>query len=665
MASPMDDTIDGAIERFRLAVPARLKALPYWVLWRFEAAEQAGKKPLKVPYYAGSGQRRKGVQGTPEDVAQLATFEQVLQALRTGPWSGIGFAHVPGCGINSWDFDNVIDGDGVIASDVLDLIHEAGTYAEISPSGRGIRMIAAGNLPSIKRIKPGGMNVECFGETGFVTVTGRTLCGDDVVPLPAHILRTLQEWLQNDQAERPHNRLDQLAQARTNDPIYQHLKSAGAIKRDWPDGRSSIRCPFESEHTSGSGKSDTVYFLPHTNGYANGHFHCLHAHCAQRTDDEFRHAVGVPEVDLSRLLAKPADVEAPAVRTSIDWLAVAANPPKPRRWTIEHWLPIGTMTVLFGRGGLGKTLVMQQLGSKVVLAQDFLGKVEGGAVLQWCAEDDADELARRQFAIAQWCDVPIGLFANRLHIEALAGHECTLVELVGNQLKPTKHAVRLWEQINDLEVSAFFLDNIAHLYGGNENDRHQVTLFMNLLTGICLRADCAGVLAGHPSKGGDSEFSGSTAWENAVRSRLFLSRKPPDTKDDDGEQDSSVRYLAKRKANYSALDCVRLNYLDGVLQPDVDGLSGSPLIAGIKNRKAKQVVLDGVRKLKEMGVFGNHSHSTANYLPKILISYALHESLHVSEIERSMRELMKDGALRVERVGQYANRNPKYGLVIV
>jgi len=150
-----------------------------------------------------------------------------------------------------------------------------------------------------------------------------------------------------------------------------------------------------------------------------------------------------------------------------------------------------------------------------------------------------------------------------------------------------------------------------------------------------------------------------------VRSRLFLSRKPPDTKDDDGEQDSSVRYLAKRKANYSALDCVRLNYLDGVLQPDVDGLSGSPLIAGIKNRKAKQVVLDGVRKLKEMGVFGNHSHSTANYLPKILISYALHESLHVSEIERSMRELMKDGALRVERVGQYANRNPKYGLVIV
>jgi len=31
-----------------------------------------------------------------------------------------------------------------------------------------------------------------------------------------------------------------------------------------------------------------------------------YAHCAQRTDDEFWHAVGVPEVDLSRLLAKPS-----------------------------------------------------------------------------------------------------------------------------------------------------------------------------------------------------------------------------------------------------------------------------------------------------------------------------------------------------------------------
>ena len=37
----------------------------------------------------------------------------------------------------------------------------------------------------------------------------------------------------------------------------------------------------------------------------------------------------------------------------------------------------------------------------------------------------------------------------------------------------------------------------------------------------------------------------------------------------------------------------------------------------------------------------------------------------MSELERSMRELMKAGEIKVERVGQYANRTPKYGLVIV
>lgn len=668
----MPDTPDDG-DRYRLAIPAALQALNSWLVWRFEAAEKAGAKPLKVPYSVVTGLRRGGIQGSPEDLAQLVTFERAIGALGRGRWSGIGLAHVPGIGINSWDFDNSIDASGVISPELEELLRESGTYVEISPSGRGIRMIARGNLPSIKRIHPSGYNIECFGETGFVTITGRVLFGDDVVALPAHVEKKLREWLQADTSEQPHTRTDQLAQVRTSDPVYQALKAGTAIKRDWPDGRSSIVCPFESEHTSGSGRSDTVYFLPNTNGYAQGHFHCLHAHCAQRTDAEFRAALGVEDFDLSALLQPktsgaqaPAQVRAPGVIIPIDWAEVGRNPPPARGWAIDGWVGFGHVTLQAGQGGVGKTLIMQQQASCLARGKPFLGAIdECYKSLVWCAEDDADELARRQLAIAEWLGVPIGTFSGWLYVHALAGIECALMTLQGGVLRPTKRANDLWQQINDYKVRVVGLDNISHLFGGNENDRHHVTSFVNMLTGMCIAANAAGILNGHPGKSQGSEYSGSTAWENAVRARLYLSRVPPGEDESKADDTSLVRYLSKRKANYSARDSKRFVYHGGTLRPDDEPIEASPLMEGIKRQKTERVVLSGVLKLKEMGVFGNSSTASSAYLPKVLIAYAMTEGLHKSEVEQAMRGLMKDGLLRIAPVGMYANRTPKMGLVVV
>ncbi len=662
----MDD-VEGMIDRYRLGVPAELQRKAIWLVWRFESAAKAGDKPLKVPYYADSGQRRKGIQGGPEDLAQLATFDQALDALRSVKWSGLGIAHVPGCGVNSWDFDGCIEKDGSIDPDVSAVVYGAGTYAEISPSGRGIRMICLGNEPSIKRIHPDGYNVELFGETGFVTITARVLCGDRVIALPAASLATLRGWLGADVTGDTHSRLTQMGRVRDTDPVYQSLKASGAIKRDWADGRSSIVCPFEATHTSGSGHSDTVYFLPNTNGYMTGHFKCLHAHCAQRTDEAFAEALGVSTVavDLSGLLGIAAPPNAPAIHRCIDWVDVGRNPPPAREWAIDGWLAVGSMTVLAGRGGVGKTLVMQQASAALSLGKQFLGKIERPhKALQWCAEDDADELKRRQLAIADWLDVPIGQFQNQLFVKPLAGVDCALAELSAGNLRFTKNAKQLWEEINDLKIEVFMLDNIAHLYGGNENDRHQVTLFMNMLTGMCIKARCAGILAGHPAKSTESEFSGSTAWENAVRSRLYLSRTPPDADEKDAETDSDVRYLSKRKANYSNLDCLRFTYLNGVLTPDAEPLADSPLIRGLTDSKARRVVLEAVTKLAEMSQFGGPSSQGGNFLPKLIRKYQLSQGVHPADIEKSMRQLMVDGNLVMGVVGKLANRQDRLGLII-
>lgn len=367
-------------------------------------------------------------------------------------------------------------------------------------------------------------------------------------------------------------------------------------------------------------------------------------------------------VDISALLAPKS---APVVHRTIDWLDVAKNPPQPREWAVQGWLAVGSMAILAGRGGIGKTLVMQQLASCLSIGRKFLGNIERPVkALQWCAEDDADELKRRQIAIAQWLSVPIGIFQNSLYVEPLAGVDCALAELHNGNLRLTKEAKRLWEQINDLSIGVFMLDNIAHLYGGNENDRHQVTLFMNALTGMCLRANCAGILAGHPAKSTESEFSGSTAWENAVRTRFYLSRTPPDMDEKDAEPDSDVRYMAKRKANYSSLDCLRLTYFDGVLRPDETNINDSPLIRGIVDNKARSVVLSAVSKLAEMSQFGAPNSQASNFLPKLIRKYQLAQGIHPAEIERSMRQLMVDGKLIIGVVGRYANRTERMGLVI-
>jgi hypothetical protein len=58
-------------------------------------------------------------------------------------------------------------------------------------------------------------------------------------------------------------------------------------------------------------------------------------------------------------------------------------------------------------------------------------------------------------------------------------------------------------------------------------------------------------------------MSGSTAWNAAVRSRLYLTRPRPEAEDDD------ARRLERKKANYAkANDSLALRWVDGVLAPD-------------------------------------------------------------------------------------------------
>ena len=89
-------------------------------------------------------------------------------------------------------------------------------------------------------------------------------------------------------------RNEKISHAHQSDAVAQLLFDQSLVRSTHNDGRLFIQCPFEDEHTTPSDERDTstAYWPAHTGGYVNGHFHCLHAHCENRSDTEFQRAIG-------------------------------------------------------------------------------------------------------------------------------------------------------------------------------------------------------------------------------------------------------------------------------------------------------------------------------------------------------------------------------------
>src|SRR5690606_8426738 len=140
-----------------------------------------------------------------------------------------------------------------------------------------------------------------------------------------------------------------------------------------------------------------------------------------------------------------------------------------------------------------------------------------------------------------------------LHIAFMAGRDCVLAaeNPKGGTLAATPLFARLNATIEAHKPALVVLDNLADIYGANENIRGLARQFVGMLRGLAIEHDCAILLLSHPSLTGISSgtgTSGNTAWNNSVRSRLYLKRQH----DDPSEiTDPDFRKLVSMKANYA------------------------------------------------------------------------------------------------------------------
>lgn len=243
-----------------------------------------------------------------------------------------------------------------------------------------------------------------------------------------------------------------------------------------------------------------------------------------------------------------------------------------RKWIVQGLIPDRNVTDLSGDGGLGKSLLALQLGFAVAMGGAWLGhKANLGGVLYFSAEDEADEIHRRAATIAEREGLSLAelVYFHFADLTRELGTELVKIAASDRQsLETTDLFVRLEASIAFRRPAVVILDTRADVYGGNEIDRGQVRTFIRRLRELCLSYDMAILLLSHPSRTGlttgDGQ-SGSTAWGNSVRSRLYLKRHP---------DDPDLRVLTSEKSNYGpAATEMTLRWENGVFRR-VDTLVG-------------------------------------------------------------------------------------------
>jgi KaiC/GvpD/RAD55 family RecA-like ATPase len=490
-------------------IPKELRERDQWVVWR---------GAQKIPYSPVHGIAAKTT-----DPATWGTHAEADDKFKRGGFDGIGFVFTsddPYCGI---DLDDCLDESGAPYPRALKLIERFGSYSEVSPSGRGIKIIVRAKKPGPKckapiEWAPGAKGqVEIYDTERYFTITGRLSPdgGMEIAQGQANVM-ALYRQLFPDAAPR-------VAAA----PVTSN------VERCW---KYLLKCP---ESISGQ----------------NGHDRCLRAACeCMRFGLSDGEATGVMErwsAEKSgdepwsprEIAHKIADARAKcAVEGSIgirlrneDWrepapkAAVKPSAPAPTGHTGElvklvrrmgkgdyaltefpRWRTLtnltqallpGTVTMLSGSPGAGKTYFLLDM---------MLGWLEEGTAFStFMLEEDRTYYLRRSLAMlvgnADYAQVP-WIAKNSAVVEAAAIKYQTIQDGLGARIfdapdkRVTLSDLADWYEEVAGRVRVVIIDPITHADAGK--DRFvQDGEFVHRVKTIARKTETSLILATHPSKG--------------------------------------------------------------------------------------------------------------------------------------------------------------------
>lgn len=294
-----------------------------------------------------------------------------------------------------------------------------------------------------------------------------------------------------------------------------------------------------------------------------------------------------------------------------------AQPPAPEYWW-ANYLPAGVVTLLGAHGGAGKSTIALMLAVCVSQGLPLFGiPTKRGRVAFFSAEDPASLVRYRLHTICRFLHVDPAALDGWLHaLDATAG-EPTLFHEVNHkgskqgQTTPTYAALRDYFDRHHIDV--LLVDNASDAFDASEIDRSRVRGFVRALARAAQTRAGAVLLLAHVDKGtsrgeraGTESYSGSTAWHNSVRSRLYLSR------DKDG-----TLLLEHQKHNLGKLcEPLSLRWPEGGL-PLVD-LPTQPFVQHIADSVNTKALLKLIHEFSERGEHVGTATTSRTHAGKLL-----------------------------------------------
>jgi RecA-family ATPase len=270
-----------------------------------------------------------------------------------------------------------------------------------------------------------------------------------------------------------------------------------------------------------------------------------------------------------------------------------------------------------------------------------------GRALLLAAEDDQNELHRRFDAIARAHGRTLADLGD-LRVASLADVDAVLggPDKSGNVI-PTALWHRTLKIIESFRPAVVGLDTLADLSAVDEIKRNQARAFIAMIRKAAIKYNFTGILLAHPSLSGLREgtgTSGSTGWNNSVRSRLYLTV----------EKGSDVRTLQHVKSNYGGLQPdIQIVYNDGIF---VRHDPSKPAIAdGLINGRNDNLFMAVLSKLNRTGQRPSPNKSPS-YAPRMIQKHPDAKGTKVRDMEMAMQRLLDSGAIKIVQEGPPSRR---------
>jgi RecA-family ATPase len=363
--------------------------------------------------------------------------------------------------------------------------------------------------------------------------------------------------------------------------------------------------------------------------------------------------------DLAKLTSEALNPPAETLPLA-DLTAWAQTAPTPKTFILERLIPQHEVVILTGDGGTNKSTLGLQIAACRAAGKSFLGlDLQPGVSLYATAEDDDRENHWRLTEMCAAIGTSLKEIAGRLHVSSLRGrlnNELATFDTDG-RLRTTPAFAALRNTIIATAANLIILDNVAHLFAGNENDRGQVTAFINLLYQLCRDLDVTVLLIAHRNKNGDT-YSGSTAWLNAVRSQILMERPEG--------LDADARQITLGKANYArqgeAITGVRWHDFALIRDDDLPADQRAELAANLLAATENESFMRCLASATEAKRAVSHNPGS-NYAPKVFT--AMPEGKHLPEkaYARAMERLISLGHIQLDReLWRGPNRVMKQGI---